>query len=249
MKAVPYLQEPNYYRIAYQLAAQQMHDDLAPTMSTTPDAAIRTEVPSARRVADELVYHADEVLDWLNRRSRSRWVRLRLMRKLTPSQQRLQAFLDTTIAPGARLLLAGIDLEEGQLPNAEKNANVVRARDVYELSHRALYSLSCYEAQLAAAGQWNAKAAKRCLEALEDALRTVYGHDRGELIRWADKDPSFTAARKRPDFRAGFAALLAAYPAPEENAPTTEPADEPKSLIERIMRLVRRWLGLDRKAP
>jgi hypothetical protein len=248
LNVLPYLEEPNYYRIAYQLAAQQVHDGLSPPTSNTRDATVRTPAPPARQVAEDLVHHADHVLAWFDWRTRRRWSRMGLKHKLTPNHQRLRAFLDKTIEPSARLLLAGIDLDEGQLSNAEMNAEVVRERSVDELSHRALYNLSCYEAQLAAAQQWNAAAAKRCLEALEDALRSVYGHDRAELVRWADKDPAFTSARRRPDFGAEFAALLATYPAPEENAPTTEPADEPKSLIERIMRLVRRWLGLDRGA-
>jgi hypothetical protein len=247
LNILPYLEEPNYYRIAYQLAAQQMHDDLAPTMATTRDATIRTEVPPARTVAEELVYHADHVLAWFKRRTRGSWLRLRPKRRLTTNEKRLVAFLDKTIEPSARLLLAGIDLKADRLRDAEKNANLVRARNVHDLSHRALYNLSCYEAQFAAAKQWDVEAARRSLDALRDALRSVYGQNRAELVRWADKDPAFTAALAKPDFRDAFDDLLETYSVPAEPDPPA--TDEPKSLIERVMRLVRRWLGLDRKAP
>lgn len=213
-----YLAEPNYYRLAYQLAAQRLHAHL--TRASMP-GEIGEEIrlsggdskgmkadalAAAERGAKDVATEARSMLEWFAMREKKPWWRPR-GRRLETGEKRLQQFLAETLLPGAVLLLAGIMAERGEHGAAEGLVRPFRARVVRaDLSYRAAYNLACYEVTASAS---KCRAANTdlvdqeadahfeyALLALREALSGTHGRRRTELGRWALRDPALKALRE-----------------------------------------------------
>lgn len=238
MKIRPYLAEANYYRLAYHLAAQRINAVLDPKTDTGPPERRPALLREALRPAEEVASDSARVLAWFDRRVL--W--LRAHGPDSDSSRRLYSFLSDTVVPCTELLRAGVLIELGSRDEAERLAGPVRDRDSYALTHRTLYDLACYEAQLFAHVR-DAETADRAIDALRDALGRIHGSKRAELVRWAGTDPSFAAARAEGGFERRFTALLALYPertpAPDPGAQTTQPAPRRRRRGGALRRLLR----------
>jgi hypothetical protein len=162
----PYQLEPNYFRVAYQLAAQRMHSYLtaldqsngngepdagevpAPQAGTREARAAARLLRAAKKTADGLIEDVKSVETAFDARARQRWwVR---GRRLKPAERRLRQFLSRTVLPSAELLKAGIMVAEGDRYDAERIAGPIRARvHGAKQSYRTAYNLACYEVAMA----------------------------------------------------------------------------------------------------
>jgi hypothetical protein len=164
----PHLAEPNYYRLAYQLAAQRMHayltivgesgehgetkaGDISPIEGATEGSAIEASrfLTDARTGATKLIKEASSMQAWFRARAeRPWWVR---GQRLKPGERRLEQFLSATVLPSAKLLRAGIMVAEGNRTGAECLAQPIRDKvQDANLSYRTAYNLACYEVAAAA---------------------------------------------------------------------------------------------------
>jgi len=219
----PYLHEPNYYRLAYQLAAQQLNGAIAPwpreDNAVVPDLLGLT-VEDALGPALSLIQNSMRLLSWYDEREAAyRWWRPWGARSLAPKERRLRRFVAETVEPCAELLAAGAyvllgDLEQGEL----YAAGVRRLADQNAVSYRTFYNLACYDVALAVSPA-GAEGAEQLLELglrdLRAAVRRVHGRRRTELLRWAWRDPSLAPLRNIPSFSADFEAIVGPYEPPE----------------------------------
>jgi hypothetical protein len=184
------LTDPNYYRLAYQLAAQQLHAGLAARHDTAPDdlpAYVQEEkIPDASEVADKLIDDTGAMLDSFRGR-RERGLRLWIPR-VGDYEERLFQFLDGTVEPCAIVLRAAIGRARGSGEGASEVAAVEGRAQADELSYRALYNLAC----------WHADKANNALRYLYRALSGVARRRSPELIFWALRDPSLSPLRDGP---------------------------------------------------
>jgi hypothetical protein len=226
-----YLTDANYYRLAYQLAAQQINaslDTAGPSrqhvrFEPAAEELLKDGLNSALRLQKQ----ATVVLDWYDKRERTAkgwwpWD----SRKLAPGEQRLQHFLSTTVQPCAVVLVAGALLYRGDIEPAESFVTALRSReDASNLSYRVYYNLACYDVARGEAlerGDTELESDapfERALAALRRALAGAHGRPRKELIRWAEKDPSLQPIRDDDNFAAEFANLLERYRPPEAEQP------------------------------
>lgn len=202
-----YRTDPNYYRLAYQLAAQQVNGAICRQQGRSPSTeqdrvAIRSRFEEGLRSAQDVASSTREVIDaYRERQAEYRWWRRRGPRKLNAREQRLLRFLARTVHPCAVLLAAGALLFLEEEERAEKLAEGIRAgggRD--DLSYRVYYNLACYEA-----GRGRHEQA---LEDLRIALHKVSGRRRTSLVQWAGADPSLELIRADSRYRLRFNDLL-----------------------------------------
>jgi hypothetical protein len=238
-----YLLEPNYYRLAYQLSAQQLHLSLLPSKakrSPVEDRWAYEALESAHRVVRE----GKDVLKSFERRERliDKWWPL-YRRRLDAPERRLQRFLAETVVPCARMVAAIVLAQRSEFDDAERHAHVVRSlREKGRLSYRALYNLACYEVAVAEAGSSPSRnrppresdeAFSAALSALGEALRRVVPRARLELVHWAEKDPGLMALRKHPRHSEAFTRLLARYKTSKSTSESSAKRKPPRRLARR----------------
>jgi hypothetical protein len=207
-----YLGDPNYYRLAYQLAAQYANWLLSLPLATKrgPESGdlLRSATEAAKRTAED----ARRMLRWYEyKRSQRRWWQ-RKPKPLPAREERLQRFLAGTVEPSAELLLAGMLLfSEGDEAAEQRAAPVREAADRGELTYRALYNLACYEAQRSGHALYDDDSLRLALEHLRQALRCARGRSRVELVRWARADPSLAPLREHQLYGRLLTELLARF--------------------------------------
>jgi hypothetical protein len=240
--AAPYLRESNYYRLAYQLAAQQAHGG-----SLAEVESVEGRDPS--KTAEDLVADIARILGWFElRQARARF---RPKLALSASELRLQRFLAGTVEPCTLLILAARSVHgvADPLDYVEKRRRP-RERVTYQRfsrrsivldipwSYRVYYNLACSRAQYLP--DTDASDAVRddddtsngemelllggALSALDQAFRRVHGRPRVELWRWAARDPSLSRLRKHRVGKKQFKFILSEYAAPGEAAKSSRGA-------------------------
>lgn len=215
MSALPaYMTEPNYYRLAYQLASQKANW-LVSARKQRGGTSVGAEAPTPRDVfdaVDDVVTTARGVLAVYSvEGSRRRWRGLLGPRRFSPSERRLLRFLETTIIPSSLLIAAGTYLLVGDVESGEDIAASIRAQAADgSLSYRSLYNLACYEATASLNGDRVRFHGEAALAALRVSLRGADPRLRAELARWALVDPTLARLRERP-FAALFQATMARY--------------------------------------
>jgi hypothetical protein len=229
-----HLLEPNYYRLAYQLSAQQLHLSLVRRRrkeGRADDRWAEEALESARRVVSE----GKRVLDSFEHRERlvDRWWPL-YRKRLDAPERRLQRFLAETVVPCGRMVAAIVLAHRREFDHAESHADVVRRlRSEGRLSFRALYNLACYEVAVAESGLPGGGAPREpddafaaALSALGEALRRVVLRSRTELVEWARKDPGLKALDRHPRHGPRFRGLLERYVPPDvaESSPRRKPS-------------------------
>lgn len=202
----PYLLQPNYYRLSYQLSAQLLNsehpagqrvhggkkrfDPNSILYGRTGPRGRSDNLTRARVEAERAMDEAEAVLQWLTSRERGLW---RLLQPLDHVESRLQTFLRRTVVPCLDLIVASSLRHEDW---AEAEVRVAPLRDAAErgsLSYRALYNLACFEAG-------SDDTLVRALALLKRALREAPEGRQRELARWAAKDPAFGQMRKAKAF-------------------------------------------------
>jgi hypothetical protein len=206
-----YLNDPDYYRLGYQLAAQlvnSMHDSaqqkrpvlisardilFGETGHRDKDSRSRTPRADAQQVAKPLLEEARSMRKWYKRREEAHW--WQFSERLAPKEKRLREFLLRTVEPCLKLVIAA-SLREESPSEAEQIVSPLRGDAKSEsLSYRALYNLACYEA-----GRDDQKGRNRALVYLQLGIRQAPADRQLELVRWAKKDPSLGMLRERePD--------------------------------------------------
>jgi hypothetical protein len=219
-----HLTEPNYYRLAYQLAAQKTHAYLAGAERTAGASTEPTNRPQSARdllmsreqclrdaqtSAEELTGEATDMLVLLSAREDSPW-RYMTFRASGASEKRLKEFLSKMVLPSAELLLAGILVIRQEGTRAEELAQPIRGQLARaDLSYRVAYNLACYEVAMAGLSLVENGHQVAILEpesladmhmllalfALREALSGAPGGRRQELGRWAMRDPALEALR------------------------------------------------------
>lgn len=221
----PYLREPNYYRLGYQLSAQLMnsthsekgtyagrvrrHVHRTPSGSGEPPAVNRKR---ARTSAERLEQEARETLDWYQRRIKAGW--WTLPKRLSPTEERLRLFLASTVEPCLKLVIAAVRRTEDP-DAADHQVEPLRkeAKSGGSLSYRAVYNLACYEANGDEKGLSNA------VSYLRLALQEAPEDRQQEMVRWAAKDPSLSELHGVP----GFVATLETFGEPLKSKSKSKP--------------------------
>jgi len=229
--SMPPEEDPNYYRILYQLAAQNLSAATDPASQGSPG---RVEL------LEQASFHAEKLRTLARNQLRRIDARPRSMghpfRGMAAPQGRLQEFLAATVVPCADLVIASVlVLQEGKPDAGEREladvrrrvglpARAVRTRWWHRdqtahrdqasartkgLSSRVYYSLACYEGRRAAVGCTTLL--DDAFAGLEEALRRSDGTRRAELGRWAQDDPALHELVYGPRCKLKVTALLDAY--------------------------------------
>lgn len=210
-----HLRDANYYRLGYQLAAQQLHARGSDHAEKKPEVPIPAEIlygdfppkrdlagegrpaataGSARDFAEDLRCIAGHTCAEIEGEKPPPW---QFWRGPNQRDARLRRFLDRTVIPCLELVIADALRAEGDVAAAESRVKPLRA-DANEpdgaLSYRALYNLACYEAG-DKADRENAVRYLRC------ALRLAPADRQRELANWARQDPSLVHLHRREDFK------------------------------------------------
>ncbi|HEX5374964.1 MAG TPA: hypothetical protein VFW48_02290 [Solirubrobacterales bacterium] len=200
-----YLNDANYYRLGYQLAAQEMNVEctLKPRRDSDVPRAVdvlygefsRAEASTAGRgrardTASRFLADAEATLAWYDEREKTKWW-WPFPDKLTVPERRLRRFLQRTVIPCLQLVIAA-SLRDREVEKAEEWAQPVRlTATAGEVSYRGLYNLACFEAgaeeEIKVEGEGSAG---RALDYLREALVEAPGNRAAELASWARKDPS-----------------------------------------------------------
>jgi tetratricopeptide (TPR) repeat protein len=183
-----YLGDPNYYRLGYQLAAQQLNQALgAASGETLRRAAVETATRLLRTIGDRLDRSAGT--------------------RGEANQVRLDAFLRRTVRPCGELVLAAAlaDSRGGEPEATERAERVLEAADRGEVSYRVHYAIAC----------WYARPSthvddQRAFGELEIALGRAPRDARHELAEWCVRDPALALLRQRMD-EANFRARVERY--------------------------------------
>lgn len=204
----PYLLQPNYYRLSYQLSAQLLNSE-HPTGKRVKRVRLSKErldpgsvlhgqtgrracgdnLTRARIEAESAKIEAEQVLLWLQ--SREKGVR-RILQPLDRVEKRLRDFLRRTVVPCLDLVIAS-SLRTTNPDEAYKRVAPLReAAAGNSLSYRALYNLACFEA-----GKKDTSA--QALALLRRALREAPEERQRELALWAATDPAFRPLKRAKD--------------------------------------------------
>ncbi len=210
-----YLNDANYYRLGYQLAAQEMNVEC--TLKPQRDSAIpgamdvlygeftraETSFPGrgrARDTASRFLADAEATLARYDEREGAKgwWP---FPDKLTVPEQRLRRFLQRTVIPCLQLVIAA-SLRDLNPAKAEDWARLVRLAAVAEeVSYRGLYNLACFEAGAEEETRVEGEgSAGRALDYLREALGEAPGNRAVELASWARKDPSLKRLQGTREF-------------------------------------------------
>lgn len=187
----PYLVDPDYYRIGYQMVAQQLNSLHAVSQEEESSAA-GGDLGDALVEAKKLLSQSFGVREWLRHRSEAPGWRL-WNPKLTPREKRLCRFLSETVEPCLEIAIAATERHEDQRPDPESVERLRQQAKKGTLSYRALYNLACYKAGAKGGGSEG-------LEYLRQALRKASVDRVAELLRWATKDPSLARLRRTRGF-------------------------------------------------
>lgn len=211
-----YLNDANYYRLGYQLAAQEMNVEC--TLKPQRDSPIpramdilygeftwaETSSPGrgrARDTASRFLADAEATLAWYDEREKTKWW-WPFPDKLTVPEQRLRRFLQRTVIPCLQLVIAA-SLRDLNPAKAEDWARRVRLTAVAEkVSYRGLYNLACFEAgaEEEETGVEGDGSVGRALDYLREALGEAPGNRAVELASWARKDPSLKRLQGTREF-------------------------------------------------
>ena len=212
-RAAPWAFDPNAYRLAYLLVAQQVNAEIDGMEIGAPDSL---SVEGLGRETRDL---ALTVLAWQEARNRRRWQRLGFRRDLSSQDRRLERFLDGTVVPCLNLAITGHRAVRGGQRELVREVVDRYARDHDALSYRGLYNLAC----LLASTTWDGRNAiepdeveavdeerlRFALHVLRQALRRPEGRHRMLLARSARKDPSLMLLRASDATKREFDALVA----------------------------------------
>jgi hypothetical protein len=205
--ARPYLEDANYFRLGYQLAAQLMNvectakgeqkgkrtpisDDIL--FGESPRGVSPSNLAQARKTARKMEKDADVLLAWYQWRGKA--IRHKVFGRLSRPEKRLQRFLLRTVKPCLQLVTAA-SLRDEEGAEAELIAKSLRAAAKEgKISYRALYNLACFEAGAEAEHE-----RERALEYLKQALQEAPRERRAELAAWARKDPSLATLQQRKE--------------------------------------------------
>jgi hypothetical protein len=202
-----FIEDPNYFRLAYQLAAMEVNAALDSKKrysiggrEAAPDELLSRGEADAHVVIDQ----ADQLLRLYaakknHRRRVVRWKHDRLSSR----EERLERFLLRTLRPSAALVLAGALRFQGKTEEADGWAASVRAQSENGgLAYRAYYNLACYHAAIDQG---------LALHDLREAILRAGGSRRAELIESARHDPSLAPLNDSNAFKE----LLDRYSVPE----------------------------------
>ncbi len=229
-----YLSNPDYFRMSYQLVAQEANHAALAKVSDMQ----RTQ--TAERLAGDI----DQALSSFEFRQRvARW---RPWEALDVPELRLQRFLAGTVEPCTLLILTANRSPDPADPLEVLRPVRPRAREILtykrftrspivgqiEWSYRAYYNLACSRAEVLRrvqkpvgqrAGQQvdgpQARLRDGALSALARAFRAVHGRPRTELWRWAHSDPSLASIRADPFDGERFAQVLREFAPPGTTQP------------------------------
>jgi hypothetical protein len=230
-----YLYEPNYYRLAYQQAAQRINRALplrenAAQPPAPNDEYLRDADINARRLAKDVRLILNQ---FQHREANVRWWRPGgHIKRLTTREKRLQRFLYETVEPCINLVIAGVLVYRGRVKDGDEKASPFRQRAdrADHFSYRAYYNLACYEVargEVREKGVDSERFFTLALEHIGQAFASTHSADRrAGLARWASQDPSLDALRHR--FKSRFDDLLARYakPDPKANIYTVSPKED-----------------------
>ncbi len=222
----PYLADPNYYRLGFQLAAQLLN--LAADRHGAIEAhRLRTEAaqpePQALEVATLVLADCGQMLDWLAfRRDVSRW-RRPLVRRPRRPDDKLGEFLAQTVEPCTRIAAAVSLHELGDVRRAQAQADrvIVAARDD-RVSYRAHYSLACWFGRVAGEAKATVEMAEAALAHLATALNRAPRDRAFDLADWARRDPSLAIVQEAPTTAGHFMELVGSFKRPHR---ATSPPD------------------------
>jgi hypothetical protein len=137
---LPYLGEPNYYRMAYQLAVELVEGSARGFKGP--------QAPDPEAIVERLIEDANLMLGWYKRREYLG--EGQFWKRLEPPEERLRDFLTKTILPCLEILRANIGhgrFDETEAAKVEVRLQMLRrAAEDGRLSYRPLYNLACYEA-------------------------------------------------------------------------------------------------------
>ena len=152
-----FIDDPNDFRLAYQLAAMtnaahalEAGSGSRSTMTVDECITSRAEllehgVDSARLVPRKRMSFSS---DSTNGATAADGRGVGRESGLTPAERRLQRFLSHTVEPSAKLVLAGGATPARVCQEADDIASQVRLAGSDDLSHRAYYDLACDEASV-----------------------------------------------------------------------------------------------------
>lgn len=176
---LPYLAEPNYYRMGYQLAVELL--DGSERKYRAPSA------PDPKAIVERMLADANQMLEWYgDREYRGKW---QFWKRLEAPEKRLRDFLLKTIRPCLEILDADICLGRGKEVDPggmDGRLSPLRLKaDNGSLAYRPLYNLAYYEARRGRVGP-----AVRYLIA---ALRGAPPSRRAALLARAENDTTLRA--------------------------------------------------------
>jgi hypothetical protein len=184
-----YLEDPNFFRLAYQLAAMRLNVAVGQTEPKPAD--LTRSLVSADYTARAARYVLSTYAEKRKRRRRL-WLGLR-HHTLSPKEERLQRFLAMTVKPAAEIVLAAAERElVPALPRPEALVRAIRTRadkskGEGELGYRVYYNLACYDATRGDREQ--------ALTYLREALVRAKDRHRAELVESAKCDPALKPLR------------------------------------------------------
>jgi hypothetical protein len=240
-KQQSYLDDPNYWRLSYQLAAQRLNAFLAlgGNWAAEQMAQLEEAIRQADSVPESIVVVMGDLRAQVEEAERQRAAAARAASDLIaaagdtikrcaaaierrgPSvgEQRLLRFLERTVRPCAEIVAAATELHSGELKKADARVERVRkSENSVPLGYRVNYNFACYESDRA--GQFpedrkddlvRDEGLDRALVDLRRALRKAHGRPRAEIISRAKEDPALATVRDDPDRSERFETLLRLY--------------------------------------
>lgn len=205
----PYLGNPSYYRMAYQLAVELVEGS---ERGFAAQAKHRLKVkrakpkfegsaaPSAAEIIARLIEDANLMLAWYEHREYLG--KGQFWKRLNRPEKRLKAFLADTILPCLEILRASFEAD--QFPDTD--AAVIQLRlqmrqreaRIGRLAYRPLYNLACHEATKGKPKEGMANG----VEFLLDALRKAPPSRKAALLARAEEDITLKDIVDHPHFKA-----------------------------------------------
>lgn len=205
-----HLEDPNYFRLGYQLAAQRLNAALRHHADPRSSDWLAQSVEAAA----EVIADANRVLSYYGEHPVRRlpWRR----RRPSPPEERLRRFLSGSVIPGARLIQADARSRQKNAPGPDTDDpnEIVRKLRTHaaKYSYRVHYNLACYEANWQSDDPGEiSEMHSNALADLHKALQLSWGHQRQEIVEWSQADPSLASLRK--ESRAAFQTLILQYQA------------------------------------
>lgn len=194
---LPYLADPNYYRMAYQLAVELIKN---------PDEG--PKAPEPKVIVARLIADADLIITWYRRREYlgkgQPW------KRLDSKQKALLRFLEETIVPCLQIIRGVIDPKPDPPATAEEVKRQLKMlheeADARKLAYRPLYNLAWYEAEESKKAKGEEAKEKTALSKavgyMLAAVREAPARRRKALLERADHDESLKSVVDDPEFQA-----------------------------------------------